>query len=42
MLYLYIGVPLFAWAVSAIGAEFAGMISKRDGELTLHQVIGSC
>ena len=37
-LYTLVGVPLFGWAVSTIGAVFADMIMKRDSSITLHQV----
>jgi len=36
-LYTLVGVPLFGWAVSTIGAVFADMIMKRDSSITLHQ-----
>ena len=36
-LYCLIGVPLFGWSVSAIGAVFADKISTRDSAITLHQ-----
>jgi len=36
-LYCLVGVPLFGWSVSAIGAVFAAKISGRDAAITLHQ-----
>ena len=37
-IYTLIGVPLFGWAVSTVGAVFGSMILKRDSAITLHQV----
>eukprot|EP00802_Teleaulax_amphioxeia_P009760 Tamp_09781.p1 GENE.Tamp_09781~~Tamp_09781.p1 ORF type:complete len:519 (+),score=86.17 Tamp_09781:150-1706(+) len=36
-IYTLIGVPLFGWAVSAVGAVFADNIMVRDSAITLHQ-----
>jgi len=36
-LYCLLGVPLFGWSVSAIGAVFADLIVQRDAGITLHQ-----